>query len=207
MVVLIYSWMDLLSSTICQRFCIYFLLLHCIFSYLQQLCSWFRFINPLCAMMNAVRFLMQFSSWLKYGCGDIFRTTLHVGGLMGGEWQANIPNVKLSLLTKSVSFCSSIINCNKLLRKRSEEAVEGVDASSCSSAGGKADMHFCAVCHDYASGYHYGVWSCEGCKAFFKRSIQGMNSFFQSLYSICLLLPWNNSAVCLFVSFFLLIRT
>lgn len=38
---------------------------------------------------------------------------------------------------------------------------------------GKEDTHFCAVCHDYASGYHYGVWSCEGCKAFFKRSIQG----------------------------------
>ncbi|KAG7222450.1 hypothetical protein CRUP_032946, partial [Coryphaenoides rupestris] len=38
--------------------------------------------------------------------------------------------------------------------------------------GGKADMHFCAVCRDCASGYHYGVWSCEGCKAFFKRSIQ-----------------------------------
>lgn len=37
----------------------------------------------------------------------------------------------------------------------------------------KADMHYCAVCSDYASGYHYGVWSCEGCKAFFKRSIQG----------------------------------
>nr|XP_006824830.1 PREDICTED: estrogen receptor-like isoform X2 [Saccoglossus kowalevskii] len=31
----------------------------------------------------------------------------------------------------------------------------------------------CAVCDDLASGYHYGVWSCEGCKAFFKRSIQG----------------------------------
>lgn len=46
----------------------------------------------------------------------------------------------------------------------SEEAVV--------SSGGKADLHYCAVCHDYASGYHYGVWSCEGCKAFFKRSIQ-----------------------------------
>nr|XP_046269703.1 estrogen receptor beta-like [Scatophagus argus]XP_046269704.1 estrogen receptor beta-like [Scatophagus argus]XP_046269705.1 estrogen receptor beta-like [Scatophagus argus]XP_046269706.1 estrogen receptor beta-like [Scatophagus argus]XP_046269707.1 estrogen receptor beta-like [Scatophagus argus] len=65
----------------------------------------------------------------------------------------------------------------KPLGKRSEEAAEGVNSSLCSSAVGKADMHFCAVCHDYASGYHYGVWSCEGCKAFFKRSIQGHNDY------------------------------
>nr|XP_012633131.1 estrogen receptor beta isoform X2 [Microcebus murinus] len=52
-----------------------------------------------------------------------------------------------------------------------------VSGSSCASPvngpGSKRDAHFCAVCSDYASGYHYGVWSCEGCKAFFKRSIQG----------------------------------
>ncbi|XP_032404023.1 estrogen receptor 2b isoform X2 [Xiphophorus hellerii] len=72
---------------------------------------------------------------------------------------------------------SSVISCNKLQRKKSEEAGEGIKSSSCSSAVGKADMHFCAVCHDYASGYHYGVWSCEGCKAFFKRSIQGHNDY------------------------------
>lgn len=35
------------------------------------------------------------------------------------------------------------------------------------------ETRYCAVCSDYASGYHYGVWSCEGCKAFFKRSLQG----------------------------------
>ncbi|XP_070776173.1 estrogen receptor 2b [Enoplosus armatus] len=72
---------------------------------------------------------------------------------------------------------SSILSCNKPLGKRSEDGAEGVNSSLCSSASGKADMHFCAVCHDYASGYHYGVWSCEGCKAFFKRSIQGHNDY------------------------------
>uniref|UniRef100_A0A8C1JZP6 Estrogen receptor n=1 Tax=Cyprinus carpio TaxID=7962 RepID=A0A8C1JZP6_CYPCA len=48
------------------------------------------------------------------------------------------------------------------------------------AAGGfdsEKEMRFCAVCSDYASGYHYGVWSCEGCKAFFKRSIQGHNDY------------------------------
>nr|XP_023695139.1 estrogen receptor-like isoform X2 [Paramormyrops kingsleyae] len=39
------------------------------------------------------------------------------------------------------------------------------------------ETRYCAVCSDYASGYHYGVWSCEGCKAFFKRSLQGHNDY------------------------------
>ncbi|KAG9336606.1 hypothetical protein JZ751_002953 [Albula glossodonta] len=65
---------------------------------------------------------------------------------------------------------------SKLPGKRS---VIGEDRMSSTSSCivGKGDMHFCAVCHDYASGYHYGVWSCEGCKAFFKRSIQGHNDY------------------------------
>lgn len=68
-------------------------------------------------------------------------------------------------LGKKLRPCLSV---SKSVRRRSQESEERVVSS-----GAKADLHFCAVCHDYASGYHYGVWSCEGCKAFFKRSIQG----------------------------------
>lgn len=69
---------------------------------------------------------------------------------------------------------SSFLSHSKLLGKRLENDDEALNSSSSSSgAVAKSDMHFCVVCHDYASGYHYGVWSCEGCKAFFKRSIQG----------------------------------
>ncbi|XP_051951653.1 estrogen receptor-like [Xyrauchen texanus] len=60
-----------------------------------------------------------------------------------------------------------------------EELCSATDTGS-EAAGGfdtAKETRFCAVCSDYASGYHYGVWSCEGCKAFFKRSIQGHNDY------------------------------
>ncbi|KAM6906010.1 estrogen receptor isoform 3-T3 [Lycodopsis pacificus] len=62
----------------------------------------------------------------------------------------------------------------------SDESYSLVETGAGAGAGGfemAKETRFCAVCSDYASGYHYGVWSCEGCKAFFKRSIQGHNDY------------------------------
>lgn len=40
------------------------------------------------------------------------------------------------------------------------------------SEGGFHSKHVCKVCGDRASGKHYGLYSCEGCKGFFKRTVR-----------------------------------
>ncbi|KAM5280639.1 nuclear receptor subfamily 1 group D member 2 isoform 4-T4 [Ctenodactylus gundi] len=56
--------------------------------------------------------------------------------------------------------------------KTSKSSASGMTKSHSGMTKFSGMVLLCKVCGDVASGFHYGVHACEGCKGFFRRSIQ-----------------------------------
>ena len=68
-------------------------------------------------------------------------------------------------------------NQNQTPNQPPPSAVSNSDSSASSQNGAttpdsKSNFIECVVCHDKSSGKHYGQYTCEGCKSFFKRSVR-----------------------------------
>ncbi|KAL5020303.1 hypothetical protein ScPMuIL_003195 [Solemya velum] len=84
--------------------------------------------------------------------------------------------VSVTMSMSDVSQSETVTTTPKSEYNLADDEVEHGIADTQTDQDPNATMA-CLVCGDKGSGYHYSVFSCEGCKGFFKRSVQKSLSY------------------------------